>query len=297
MGDRLFSWIDVEGIEWPLNGETNYQVIQGPEGLYGIPVSLVTQDVPMFPGTTLKYVQLLPGNPKLPIVVYAATEEGLDDARRQLKWAVTSSRGQGRIRHTANDGTVREINCLLSKGFEGNEQPGQRSLGALWLALEFVAPDPFWYDTDFQQVPFATSGGSAFLGSTAFLPIHLSPGGVIGSATLENSGDAVAWPIWTLTGPATSLLIVNNTTGDTLSLPNTRMAALADSTKTITIDTSPVTGKTILREDGSKHFEYLDPTTALWPLAVGNNSISVTIGGSGAGTLLTLQYKRRYEGV
>lgn len=296
MGDRLFSWVDVEGTEWPLNGETNYQVIVGPQGMYGIPINIVTQEVPLQPGTLEKYVQLLPGVIKLPVLVYAADEPTFDFVRRQLKWAMSPSRGLGKIRHTANDGTVRELNCRLQKGFEGDETAGNRGLGAIILALEFFAADPFWYDTDFQQVPFATGSTVQFLGTTPFLPIQLSSIGAVGVGSVENDGDALAWPVWTLQGPASSLSLTNLTTGDALSLPSTQMATITAGQE-IVIDTSPQLGKTIVREDGSKHFGYMNPTSILWGFAVGTNAVSVAVGGTGAATLLTLQYKRRYEGV
>ena len=296
MGKRLFSWVDVNGTEWPLNGETNYQVIIGPVGMYGMPINIVTQEVPLQPGTLEKYVQLLPGLVKLPILVYASDEPTLDFVRRQLKWAMSPARGVGKLRHTANDGTVRELNCRVQKGFEGDETAGNRGLGAVILNLEFFAADPFWYDTDFQQIPFATGSTVTFLGPSPFIPILLSSVGAVGTGSVENDGDALAWPIWTLQGPATSLNLTDTTTGDVLSLPSTQMASITMGQE-IVIDTSPQFGKTITREDGSRHFGYMDPTSILWGLAVGTNAVSVAVGGSGASTLLTLQFKRRYEGV
>jgi hypothetical protein len=293
MGDRLLSWFDVAGNEWPLNGETFYRAIVGPTGLYGVPVSIITQDVPMQPGTAEKYVQRLARQPAIPLFMQADSEETLDSARRALRWAMAPSRGVGVLRHTSNDGMIRDLNCRLAKGFEGDENPNVRFPGAMTLPLEFFAADPFWYDTDYQQQIFGTSGGTPLLGTgVAFLPIHLAPTGVVGGASVANNGDDVAWPLWTLTGPMTAATFTNNTTGDVLTIT----ATLADATKTITIDTSPGQ-KTVIREDASKHFEYVSATSTLWGLAVGTNSITISITGSGAGTQLTLQYKQRYEGV
>jgi hypothetical protein len=292
MGDRLLSWFDVDGTEWPLNGESYYSWGVGSQGLYGVPVSIITQDVPLQPGTTEKYVQRLPGQPLIPLYVSASTEQELDNARRALKWAMTPSRGLGLLRHTANDGTIRDLNCRLAKGFEGDESAGVRVPGGIFLPLQFFAADPFWYDTNYQAQVFGTSGGTPLIGTgVAFLPIHLAPSGVVGGASVENQGEDVAWPLWTLNGPMTAATFTNNTTGDILTLTATLTAG-----QSITIDTSPGQ-KTVLREDGSKHFEYVSPTSTLWALAVGTNSLAVSISGSGTGTQLTLQYKQRYEGV
>lgn len=293
MANRQLSWFDVAGNEWPLLPQvTNYLAIIGPTGLYGIPSTVVTQDVPMQPGTTEKYVQLGPRNPTIPLIINAADEATLDAARRALKYAMQPNRGVGKLRHTANDGTVRELNCRLTQGFEGDESAGNRAPGMIALTLGFFAADPYWYDTDYVQQTFSVAAGTPFYGpSNALLPINLSPAGIASSASIENNGEALAWPLWTLSGPMTAATFTNNTTGDVLSL-----TASISAGQSLTIDTSPGQ-KTVTREDGSKHFEYVDPTSTLWGLAIGTNNIAVSVTGSGAGTLLTLQYKQRYEGV
>ncbi len=175
MGARLLSWFDVNGTEWPLNGEANALAIIGPTGLYGIPASIITQDVPMQPGTTEKYVQLLPGQPTIPLLVQAGSESDLDAARRALKYAMQPNRGVGKLRHTANDGTVRDLNCRLARGFEGDESnTATRFPGGVILPLQFFAADPYWYDTSYIQQSFANAEGTPFFGpSNALLPINL----------------------------------------------------------------------------------------------------------------------------
>lgn len=293
MGNRALSWFDVTGNEWPLLPmASNYLAIIGATGLYGIPANIITQDVPMQPGTTEKYVQLLANQLSIPLLVRAGSESDLDAARRALKYAMQPNRGVGKLRHTANDGTVREINCRLAHGFEGDESQGNRAPGMVLLPLQFFAADPYWYDTNYIAQTFAVSAGTPFFGpSNALLPIHLSPSGIASSASIENNGEAVAWPVWVLSGPMTAATFTNNTTGDVLTLTTTLTAG-----QSVTIDTS-LGQKTVTREDGSKHFEYVSATSTLWGLAVGINNINVAVTGTGAGTLLTLQYKRRYEGV
>lgn len=292
-GDRLLSWFDVAGTEWPLNGEAAYLAVIGPTGLYGAPVSIVTQDIPMTPGTTEKYVQVLPGQPTIPVLVKAATEADLDGARRALKYAMQPNRGVGRLRHTANDGTVRELTCRLAKGFEGDESSaGVRGPGWFELNLQFFAADPYWYDINYRQLAFTVTPGSPLFGpSTPLLPIHLAAAGIASSATVENNGEAIAWPLWTLSGPLTGATFTNTTTGDVLTVNASLSAG-----QSVTIDTAPGQ-KTVVREDGTKHFEYVSPTSTLWGLAIGTNAIQVTVTGTGSGTLLTLQYKQRYEEV
>jgi hypothetical protein len=293
MGSRLLSWFDVTNTEWPLNGELGYYSTRGPQGLYGIPVTIITQDVPQQPGTTEKYIQRLPSQPTIPLFIQADTEEDLDAARRALKYAMQASRGIGTLQHTANDGAIRELNCRLAKGFEGDESAGRHVPGGLFLDLQFFAADPFWYDVNFQQLIFAVSAGSALLGTgVAFIPIHLSGSGLSGSASVFNAGDADAWPVWTVTGPMTSCTFLNNTTGDTMTI-----VATLTSVQSVTIDTSPGQ-KTIIRENGVKHFEYLSPVTGnLWSMAPGTNSLTITLAGSSGATQVALQYKQRYEEV
>ena len=293
MGDRLLSWYDVAGNEWPLLPRiSNYLAVIGPTGLYGVPSTIVTQDIPMQPGTTEKYVQLLPRQPAIPLIITANTEADLDTARRALKYAMQPNRGVGKLRHTANDGTVRDLNCRLASGFEGDESAQNRAPGMIALSLQFFAADPYWYDTNYIQQVFSVAAGSPFFGpANALLPVNLSPSGIAGSASVENTGEAIAWPRWILSGPMTAATFTNTTTGDVLTVTATLTAG-----QSLTIDTAPGQ-KTVLREDGSKHFEYVSATSTLWSLAVGVNAIAVNVTGSGAGTLLTLQYKQRYEAV
>lgn len=292
MANRLLSWFDAAGVEWTLNGETNYRALLGPTGLYGVPANIITQDVPMQPGTTEKYVQLLANQPTIPLAIQASTESALDAARRALKWAMAPTRGLGFLRHTANDGAVRDLVCRLAAGFEGDESVQNRAPGFIGLSLRFFAADPFWRDTNYTQQVFSVAAGTPFFGpSNALLPINLSPSGIASSASVTNNGETTAWPRWILSGPMSAATFTNSTTGDVLALTASLTAG-----QSITIDTAPGQ-KTVLREDGSKHFEYVSATSTLWGFTVGPNTIAVSVTGNGAGTLLTLQYKQRYEGV
>lgn len=292
MGDRLLSWLDPTGAETPLNGGPlpSYRFLAGPSGLYAPPASIITQAVPMQPEVREKYVQVQPAMVSLPLLVQAETEADLDAARRALLNAMDPDRGLGTLRHTANDGAVRDLFCRVTAGLEGDESPDKRGPGWWQPTLQFIANEPFWHDTNFTQDSFAT-GSPVGIFDQPFLPIKLSSSGIASSFSVENTGNALAWPIWTLAGPGSAITLTNNTTGDVLSLSVTLTAG-----QSVTIDTSPLK-KTVVREDGSKHFEYVSATSTLWPLVRGVNLISLAVTGATSATLLTLQYKQRYKGV
>lgn len=294
MGNRLLSWIDPGGVETPFNAanlsDGAYLWLAGGAGFYAPPASIITQQVPMQPEVREKYVQVQPATVTLPLLVRGATEAALDAARRALLDALDPERGLGTLRHTANDGALRDLFCRCVGGLQGDESESGRGPG-WWLAtLSLLADDPFWYDTNYTQLSFA-AGSPVGIFDQPMLPIKLSSSGISSAFTVENDGQAPAWPLWTLQGPGSAITLTNTTTGDVLALSVALSAG-----QSVTIDTSPGK-KTVVREDGSKHFEYVSATSTLWPLVRGVNAIQLAVTGATSATLLTLQYKQRYKGV
>jgi hypothetical protein len=212
------------------------------------------------------------------------------DVRKQVRrwirrWSPT--RGDGRLRAILADGTARELTGVRYwSGMTGDETRGVASANHLSQVVTFRAFDPFWYDTT--DIVRTVAGGN----QTAFfplLPLHLSEGAIGVGNLIENDGDAPAWPIWTVQGPATGITITNGTSGDVLAMPTVVLTG----SQFLTIDTRPL-HKTVARDDGTNLYQYLSAGSVMWPLTEGRNDVTVAVGGSGLSTLATVRYRRRW---
>lgn len=287
---ETITWIDPLNNQYPLNGETFYYWVEGSAGLYAPPTDIVIQDVPLQPGGRFKHVDVGVRPVRLPVLVSAADEAALDAARRTLRTAMNPQYGAGTLRHMSNDGLTRDLTCYVASGMEGDDSAGRRGPGWLLYDLRLLSLEPYWQDVNYVSQVFTNGAAVAFLGNP-FLPIKLSSSGILTSFTLPNEGDVEAWPLWTITGPATNPTLTNTTTGKSLALTITLLAG-----QVLTIDTRPGI-KSITRENGSNQFSTSSATSSLWPLIRGSNSVTIAVTGLTSASQVLVQYKRRYEGV
>lgn len=282
-------WIDVIGNTYNLSDITTY-FAEGPlppVGEYGLPISIISHDVPLMPGVVEQWIQVAANDIRFPLDIFGPDQPSIDAARRTLSEAMRPTRGVGILQHTANDGTVRQLFCREVSRFR---DVTVRSAGYTQFGLIFSAADPFWYDANWTAQVFTPAGQVNFF-EVPFFPIHLSVGGISTQFTIGNTGQAETWPIWTITGPATNISLSNNTTGEVLTLSISLL-----NTQVLTIDTRPGVIQ-VVREDGSNQWAAVQDTSEIWSLAVGSNSISISMSGTTSNSQVQIQYKQRYEGV
>lgn len=290
MASETLTWIAVDGAQTVLDGSGAYLALTGRQGFYAAPINLIADQIPLQPGAREKYVQTLPNPVKVPILIKPTTEAALAANRRALKWAMNPRRGVGTLRSVAADGMTRDLLCRCIAGFEGDESTANRGPGWAEVDLVFQASDPYWYDA-VATIQAFTSGAPAVFFTNPFLPLNLSSSGILSSFTIANNGDVECWPVWTITGPGSAVVLSNTTTGETLSSAITLAAG-----QVLTIDTRPGS-KTVTREDGSNQFSTITATSSLWALQPGANSITLSLSGATSASVLQLSYKQRYEGV
>jgi phage-related protein len=289
MASALLSWVDADGVEFPLNGESFFTELRGRQGFQAPPVEVVAEEIPGQPGDRVRYIQTKARPVRTIVHVRALDEETLAATRRQFDDMLNIERGEGILRHTAADGVVRELSALCTSGLEGDESGSSRGPGWQDYGLTFRASDPYWYDSSFTTQAFQPSGSLPSFFASPVMPLKLAPSGLFNSFSVDNTGSTEAWPIWTISGPGSSIVLTNTTTGDVLTLTVTLTLG-----QSIVVDTRP-DKKTVVREDGNKHFEYVAPDSALWPLVRGVNAITLAMSGTGAGSMLQIQYKQRYR--
>jgi len=194
----------------------------------------------------------------LPFLFKAATETALL-ANVQTILSVLSA-GEGTLRVTRNDGTVRELyRCYYVAGL------GEKGwLKVAEAVLSFDALDPYWYSTVPTIEVFASGSVVSFF---PFFPLLLTSSSIVERKTINNPG-LIAWPFWSIYGPGLNPSIINHTTGEQLTL-NCSLSA----SDILTIDTSPL-AKTV-QINGANAYQYLTAASVLFGLLPGDNDISV----------------------
>lgn len=270
---ETIEYVDAEG------GTTTLYKVRGAAGRWMPPVLINDSAVPGDHGTRFRGCRFDAANPIIPILIDGATPEAYRAAIRDIVSAVNPLKGVGTLRATFGS-EVREQRAMYADGLDHPEDfplHGQP-------AVMFRAFDPFWYDPITVTGTFTAGTTSGFF---PIFPIRLSSSEVFSDATFVNDGDAEAWPVWTITGPGSGLVLRNLTTGKILSL--TRTLAAGD---VVTIDTTPGV-KTVELGDGTNLFANLTDRQ-LWPLVRGTNSVRIELSGATGATSVAYTYQRRW---
>lgn len=185
------------------------------------------------------------------------------------------------------DGSARQIDAFVTAGNDQSNDDNSKS-GLTWStwALTLTCPDPYWRDAEVTTLTFEESTA---VGIPPMPPVDLAPATVLGNTTVTNTGDADAYPIWTIHGPGTPTM-TNTTTGRVWSLKSPLI-----STDVWTIDTSPDGRASVTDQDGISQWAALAQSAPrdLWPLVPGVNKLDLALAGAEAGSKIELSYTPR----
>jgi hypothetical protein len=274
-------WIAPDGTEVPLTSpDLGWHSLDAP-------ISIMTDPHPRG-GVRVRHIQPQPRYITWPMRMRGATHLELIARWRYVIGAFTQTRrlGPGTLRIARPDGTAREIYAYYESGFHG--EPGQGHTYDT-AAINLFCEDPYWWDTA-DQPPIVREYVSTTVDYLDPYP-QVSSGQSVDSGpfSINNLGEVEAWPVWTITGPMTSLIAENNTTGEAFTLT----ASLADNTEQIVIDTYE---GTVTGPDDTSWFGFLDqPGAVLWGLAPGVNAVEFTMGGAATGSQVSLTWRNRWE--
>ncbi len=289
--DPVYQWIDGGGDLHSLGDPDTIAVELGVRGLLMPPVDLNETETPFTDGARVGSVRYTPREVDLPILVQAHTPVILRERLRELAYWFAPTRGDGKLRVTAPSGEQRELTCRYVGGLE-NADDDIRQAGPNWwsLAVTLRASDPYFYATAPFTELFVNAAAVPFF---PIFPLQLSASNMLSTAAPLNDGDAEAWPVWVVTGPATEVTITNSTTGKSWTLTTDLLAG-----ETVTIDTRPGKKTALLNIGGviTNALGGLTSSSYLWPLAVGVNTLSVALTGSTSATSVRLTFTPRYLG-
>lgn len=203
-----------------------------------------------------------------------------------------------KLRHTRDDGAVRELACHLS-GIVDMPIGESDRIGVMQrVGVQLLAADPNWYDPNPQQVSLGLASMSSGLIVPVTVPVPLASGsGGDGRIQVEYMGTFDDFPLITLIGPITDALIVNETTGDELSFSGYTVAAGTS----VTIDLR-YGYKTVTKNDGTNLIDKLTAASdlATWRLAsvleTGDGVNVLRLAGTGltAASVVSLIYHERF---
>lgn len=284
---ETITWIDADGTSYQLSGQSDRGVLQGLQGRFMPPFRRTEDVVPLQPGARLRDVQADAREVDVPISFKSASATALRTQVRAFLLRFSPARGDGKLRVTGPGGDQRELICRYAGGMELDEGQGVYGAAFQRAVLTFRAVDPYWYATSATVATYTTGEVATFF---PFFPLRISASEIFADATVDNGGDVETWPEWIVTGPGSSIVLRNLTTGKLLSIGTT----LADG-ETATVDTAPG-AKKVEKNDGTNLFSTLSSDSSLWPLERGSNSIRIEMTGATADSSVQLTFTPRYLG-
>jgi hypothetical protein len=280
------SFTDPRGIVTKLSDWENGWLLQpGAKGLDMPGYQVLQDESPGIDGYAVRDVRAQGKEIILPLAFWANdSRQAYLDRRRSFIKSLNPRRGVGTLTLTQPDGDARTIGAYYTGGMEGDESLD--AAGERWCinAITFGVPSPYWIGAEITTEWNAGSGGT-FL---PILPLAVGDSQVLGAVTVDNDGDDVAYPLWTVTGPATAISLTNDTSGDALVLTRT-----LSSSDTVVIDTRE-RRQTALLNGTTNLWPDLSTASTLWPLQEGINDLTLTVTGSGATTRVRMTYQPRY---
>lgn len=289
---QTFTWID------PAGGSTDLVVSWDMNGRYMPPVTFMADKLPGRNGEVLRHVRHEARTVTIPINLLATCVTGtsslaaVQTALSDLVYAMDPTRGDGILRIMKADGQMRDLRCRYAAGLEIPEKFGSTSSLRYQKAnLAFIAHDPYWTSTGATVIDYTAADAVNFF---PFFPLHLSTSQIVVSTFVTNPGTMESWPVWTIHGPGTNVLLVNTDTGERTDFSNAGGMEI-DASDSIIIDTSPGV-KTVTRvSDGASMWKYLTDDSSLWSIPAGGAQIELQMAGTTSGTsVMRLSFVPRF---
>ncbi|MEV4033391.1 phage tail protein [Streptomyces umbrinus] len=292
IGYASITYIDPAGTRWPMTDLSAdwYTLAEGVSGLGAAPYVLTSDDHPRG-GARLRHVQPQPRTIVWPLFVKGVDHTVFTANWRKLARAFTRTLrdGPGTLEVARPDGSVRTVAVHYSAGYDGR---GQVATGITWdsAVLTLWCEDPYWVDVQAVTVHRETGTQVDYLEPYP----SVSSSQVLGATTVDNPGDVDVWPVWVITGPATSITFTREDTGETftLDMEDTVHGALLDG-ETVTVSTDPPRVRSDSDENLVNGLNW--PTAVLWALPPGETPVTFQLDGAAAGSAVDLLFHPRYE--
>lgn len=293
MAAEIWQWITPEGQAFRLDSNVDGVYISRTagtvEGRFMPPIRRTADDVPLQPGTRTRSVLHDESEVVLPLHFPGTDPTNLRANLRTWMARLDPTRGDGKLRITDPAGAVRELTCSYHDGL-GLIEKGTWRQDQL-AVVTFVAADPYWADASDSTQQWTGGTPPTFF---PIFPLKLGQSQTFGISTVTNVGDVSTYPVWTIDGPGSLLVLTNRRTGRILAWNGTLGAG-----ERLTIDCRPGSQsgvpKSVKKQDGSNQFGFLSAWD-FWPLEPGANEIQIEMASTSGASKVTASWRARYLG-
>lgn len=292
-----YAWTSPDGTVINLSDRAAGYIVTdgGTTGLRSPSYSLTTSQYAGIDGAEVQAIRAEPAEPTIGLHMSADSFPAFRAKLRGLVRAMRPKAGVGTLTVSNESGESRSLNCYCIGGLEGDEA----SRYGPWFKaiLKLYAPSPWWYGEE-QTIDFGLAAPSIFLSATEPFPRRLSASTIQGQQDVDLSdADDNSFPVWTVTGPGTGLVLTNNTTGRVIQANVT----LGDG-QTLVIDTRPghqavYRGDLPATDPARNKLWAVSSDPALWPLVEGVNDVTAVLGAAGENSRIRGVYTPRYAGI
>jgi hypothetical protein len=286
MADQeVISWISADNQETIITVQDRIDV-SGWSGFNNPDIEHIEDPIPFEDGSFYRRSKTLPRELELDLIVWGVDRSDLFQRIRGLTHSLNVYRGMGKIRFISPDGFDRYISCLYKDGMQGEE--GKEG-GVCWrkMVLTFRAFDPYFYGSETTEVFKLDENPPMWF---PFFPLNLGGDAVSSQLSIDYDGDVKTFPVWTIHGPGDDPKLINQTTGESLSISNVTL----DDTQTITIDTKL---RQITLDDNINLLPQLAWGSTFWTLEPGINQVKIEMANATSDSSIQLAYSPRYLGV
>lgn len=285
-------YVDPDGEAWNFSDLAGQVQVVNVAGIGSPPVALTSLALPS--GGMIPQNYIGTGRTIIAGIVFGAdTQAEFMDLQDRLAYALWTERNgepaPGTLIVQRPDGRARQIRVLVTGGPDQADDDRDKS-GLTWASfpVTFRSTDAYWSDATPTVLEFAGPPGGA--GVPPMPPVLLTPNVALGSATVTNSGNAPAYPLWTVVGPGVATF-TNVTTGREFGLDVT-----LGSGEVITINTGPDGEAYAIDQLGADRWGDLVKSSPrdLWPLVKGDNELELVIASGDSNSRIVLSYVRRW---
>lgn len=273
---RTMTWTDNNGTATVLDGSTGILLLNNPVGLGAPNPANTIDDYIAFDGGVLVRRRYPVRAIALALLLEHATR--VDTVIAEL---ATILQGPG-VLTWADDVHTRSLrNVIYEAGIDGS---GDGDRYEWELVVSMLALDPWWYGPP-ASTALSTGATTPFDAAIIFNSFTPFDGGSAAAAVV--TGDIEAYPVITVTGPATTLTLGSGGSSWSIASPLTG----AD---TLVVDHRPAS-RGPSKNGAPVDWSLLTEASRLWPLATGTTSVITGATGTTAATAIVMAYEPRFR--
>lgn len=272
------------------NGDTiafdysNYILNPGFLGISAIPSTTVRIAESAADGGIWRFTKRGVRSIDLPITILGTDRGDVETKLRRLARLTQDALGATILSANYSDATSLTIGLHYVGG--ADTTTWGTDAGLIWCkwVMSFQAPTPFWQSTTVQSFSVGPGGtGHGLL--PQLTKLRLASDQLLGVVNVNNTGDVAAYPVWTIQGPITDLLIQSGDLSFGFNAPLLTGQEIIINTET----------STVVDGDGFNRYSLMNNAPKFFALQPGQSSISVDGIDTTTDTRVSCRYSLRYE--